>query len=173
MPCKSNWQICSSVKLLAFGSKLHWLSYLSVGFARHSLLHRLCQLVMQHLFQSRVLAAQSLHLQGTPNQFFFYVEICFWKVTKFSDFFLKINFPKKKYHCVENNDCHTESLCLRKKKVFSHWVTVFKKKNVCHTESLFWRKKRSKTAKNLQKLSKTVHFLPFLIGFKQFLTVFS
>ena len=27
------------------------------------------------------------HYQGTLNKFFFYVEICFLKVTKFSDFF--------------------------------------------------------------------------------------
>ena len=40
------------MKLLASGSELHWLAYLSVGFARHSRLHRLCQLVMRRLFQS-------------------------------------------------------------------------------------------------------------------------
>ena len=46
--CKSDGQKCSPVKFLACGSELHWLTFLSVWFARHSQISRLCQPVMRH-----------------------------------------------------------------------------------------------------------------------------
>ena len=34
--------------------------------------------------------SRKIQVQGTLNHFFFYVEISFWKVTQFSDFFWKL-----------------------------------------------------------------------------------
>ena len=92
-----------------------------------------------------------LYHKGTLNQIFFYVEICFLKVTKFSDYFWKKIYHKKRSRCW--------------KKCLSHWVTVFKKKNVCHTESLCLRK-------IVQKLSKLDRFKLFFKLFDVFSWVF-
>ena len=125
---------------------------------------------MQHSFICKcqyrtILLCSTLSLKKTH---IFYIEISFWKVTKFSDFFLKINLPLKK-----------RSLC--GKKCLSDWVTVFKKEKVCHTVSLclikktclshwvtVFKMKRYKMVKNCQKRSKMISFWPFLTFFDHF-----
>ena len=116
-----------------------------------------------------VLIPKRFAKKGTLNQIFFYVEIYFWKVTKFQQKNLNKFFAKKKYHWVLKKLFVTLSHCVKE----HFFVTLCLRKNVCHTESLCLRKngkKQSKTVKN--GLKKTNCFLMFLTVFDCFWSFF-